>query len=83
MDDAKLRLHPHLRAQPGADAFIKSYSDQFLSDVLWSLVVVALIAPELILTTQTLWRIRSAKARHARAAVEVVSDSNSPDEPVH
>jgi uncharacterized membrane protein len=49
------------------DAFISSYSDQLLSDVLWSLVVVALIAPEAILTTQTLLRIRSAKARHAKA----------------
>jgi hypothetical protein len=49
------------------DAFM-TYSDQFLGDMLWGLVVVALIAPELILTTQTLWRIRSAKARHARAA---------------
>jgi uncharacterized membrane protein len=48
------------------DAFISSYSDQLLSDVLWSLVVVALIAPEAILTTQTLLRIRSAKARHAK-----------------
>ncbi|HZC37538.1 MAG TPA: DUF2306 domain-containing protein [Sphingomicrobium sp.] len=48
------------------DAFVKSYSDQFLSDMLWSLVVVAVIAPELILTTQTLLRIRIAKARHAR-----------------
>jgi uncharacterized membrane protein len=47
------------------DAFIKSYSDQFLSDMLWSLVVVALIAPELILTTQALLRIRNARARHA------------------
>jgi len=47
------------------DAFISSYSDQFLSDMLWSLVVVALIAPELILTAQTLLRIRNARARHA------------------
>jgi uncharacterized membrane protein len=46
------------------DAFISSYSDQLLSDVLWSLVVVALIAPETILTAQTLLRIRNAKARH-------------------
>ena len=46
------------------DAFISSYSDQLLSDMLWSLVVVALIAPETILTAQTLLRIRSAKARH-------------------
>jgi len=45
------------------DAFISSYSDQLLSDMLWSLVVVALIAPETILTAQTLLRIRSAKAR--------------------
>jgi uncharacterized membrane protein len=47
------------------DAFLKSYSDQFLSDMLWSLVVVALIAPELILTAQTLLRIRAARARQA------------------
>lgn len=50
------------------DAFMNTEDPQFLSDLLWSLVVLALIAPELILTTQTLWRIRSAKARHARAA---------------
>lgn len=49
------------------DRFISSYSDQLLSDVLWSLVVVALIAPEVILTTQTLLRIRSAKALHAKS----------------
>jgi uncharacterized membrane protein len=51
------------------DAFISSYSDQFLSDVLWGLVAIALIAPEIILTTQALWRIRTAKARAARAAL--------------
>ena len=50
------------------DAFISTYTDQGISDLLWSLVVVGLIAPELILTTQTLWRIRSARARLARAA---------------
>jgi len=50
------------------DAFIKSYSDQFLADMLWSLVILALIAPELILTAQTLLRIRNAKARHANAS---------------
>jgi hypothetical protein len=50
------------------DAFIQSYSDQFLSDMLWGLVAIGLVAPELILTTQTLWRIRSSKARHALAA---------------
>lgn len=50
------------------DAFIASYSDQFLGDMLWSLVVVAAIAPELILTAQTLWRVRRAKARHALSA---------------
>jgi uncharacterized membrane protein len=50
------------------DAFLKSYSDQFLSDMLWSLVVVAAIAPEVILTAQTLFRIRGAKARHAAQA---------------
>jgi len=50
------------------DAFVAHYSDQFLSDMLWSLVIVAVIAPEVILTGQTLLRIRSAKARHALAA---------------
>jgi uncharacterized membrane protein len=49
------------------DAFIAQYSDQFLSDMLWGLVIAALIAPEVILTAQTLLRIRNAKARHADA----------------
>lgn len=48
------------------DAFVSNYSDQALSDMLWGLVVIGALAPELILTTQALWRIRSAKARHAR-----------------
>jgi uncharacterized membrane protein len=55
------------------DAFISSYSDQGLSDLLWGLVAIGLIAPEFILTTQSLWRIRAAKARAARA-----SDAASP-----
>ena len=55
------------------DAFISSYSDQGLSDLLWGLVAIGLIAPEIILTTQSLWRIRAAKARAARA-----SDAASP-----
>ena len=50
------------------DFFIPSYSDQALSDMLWGLVVVAALAPELILTIQTLWMIRSAKARRAARA---------------
>lgn len=50
------------------DAFISHYSDQFLSDMLWGLVAIGLIAPEVILTSQTLWKVRSAKARAARAA---------------
>jgi uncharacterized membrane protein len=50
------------------DAFISSYSDQFLSDMLWGLVAIGLIAPEIILTTQTLLKVRSANARHALAA---------------
>src|SRR5438270_2938046 len=49
------------------DYFMPTESDQFLSDLLWSQVVVAALAPELILTTQTLWRVRSARARHAAA----------------
>lgn len=51
------------------DAFISHYSDQFLSDMLWSLVVVAIIAPEAILTAQVLLRIRNAKARHGKPVV--------------
>lgn len=50
------------------DYFLPEQTDQFLSDLLWSLVVAAIISPELILTTQTLWRIRTAKVRHAAAA---------------
>ena len=50
------------------DAFVSSYSDQVLSDMLWGLVAIGLAAPELILTTQTLWRIRTARARAARGA---------------
>jgi hypothetical protein len=51
------------------DTFVSSYSDQALSDILWGLVAIGLIAPEIILTTQALWRIRTAKARAARAAL--------------
>lgn len=50
------------------DAFIAHYSDQLLSDMLWSLTIVAVIAPEVILTSQTLMRIRGAKARQAKVA---------------
>jgi uncharacterized membrane protein len=50
------------------DAFIAHYSDQLLSDMLWSLTIVAVIAPEVILTAQTLLRIRGARARQAKVA---------------
>ena len=53
------------------DAFMSSYSDQFLSDMLWGLVVIGIISPELIITAQTLWKIRSAKARQVRAGEAV------------
>ena len=49
------------------DAFLTTESDQYLSDLLWSLVVVAVIAPEVIQTVQTLYRVRSARAKAARA----------------
>ena len=62
------------------DAFVKSYSDQFLSDMLWGLVAIGLVAPELILTTQTLWRIRSAKARQERAGATGTVKQLSPAE---
>ena len=54
------------------DAFMDTSDPQFLSDLLWPLTLVALIAPDLILTTQALWKIRSAKARHAAATAAVV-----------
>jgi len=44
------------------DAFMK-YSDQFLADMLWSLVATALIAPDIILTVQDITRIRRARAK--------------------
>ena len=40
------------------DAFVSSYSDQILSDMLWSLVVLGLVAPDVIMTGQTFWRLR-------------------------
>lgn len=43
------------------DFFLPEESDQFLSDLLWSLVVIAALAPELILTVQSLGRIRKAR----------------------
>jgi uncharacterized membrane protein len=45
------------------DLWMSSYSDQFLSDMLWGLVAIGLIAPEIILTSQALWRVQSARAR--------------------
>lgn len=53
------------------DAFFSTYSDQVLADGLWGLVAIGLVAPELILTSQTLMRIRNAKARHARGVAPV------------
>lgn len=51
------------------DAFLATESDQYLSDLLWGLVVLAVIAPEVIQTAQTLYKVRSAKAKAARAAI--------------
>jgi hypothetical protein len=51
------------------DAVLSSYSDQLLSDILWGLVVAAAVAPEVIQTAQTLYRVRSARAKAAGAAV--------------
>ena len=48
------------------DAWVSSYTDQGIADLLWALVVVAAISPELILTATALLRIRNAKARQAR-----------------
>jgi uncharacterized membrane protein len=54
------------------DAWIASYTDQGIADFLWSLIVAALIAPDVITTAQTLFRIRSAKARSARVRTEAL-----------
>jgi uncharacterized membrane protein len=54
------------------DVFVKSYSDQVLSDMLWGLVAIGLIAPEIILTTQTLWRIRFARSRAPHSGTSAV-----------
>ena len=62
------------------DAFLKSYSDQFLSDMLWGLVAVGLIAPEIILTSQTLWRIQTAKMRKAHVDVRPTPEQLTPAE---
>ncbi|HSQ99520.1 MAG TPA: DUF2306 domain-containing protein [Sphingomicrobium sp.] len=62
------------------DVFVKSYSDQFLSDMLWGLVAIGLVAPEIILTTQTLWRIRTAKMRKAETEVPSTLERLTPAE---
>ena len=59
------------------DTFISSYSELYLANMLWGLVAIGLIAPEIIVTTQALWRIRSAKAR-ARRAVTAGAGELSP-----
>lgn len=59
------------------DAFIATYSDQFLSDLLWSLVVIGAISPEVILTAQSLWKIRRAKTRHAKASTSGAAEAQA------
>lgn len=49
------------------DAFISNYTDQGIADLLWGLLIVAAISPEIIQTGQTLIRVRSARAKAARA----------------
>ena len=49
------------------DGFHIQISDQVLADMFWSLVMAALIVPDLILTTRELARI--ASRRRARGAV--------------
>jgi len=43
------------------DILVDHYSDQFLSDMLWGLIVVALIAPEAITTTSAMVRASARK----------------------
>jgi len=49
------------------DGFHIQLSDQALADVLWSLVIAALMVPDLVLTARELARI--ASRRRARGAV--------------
>lgn len=51
------------------DFFVPSYSDQALADMLWALVVLAAISPELILTFQALGRTRKRADRPTNLAV--------------
>lgn len=43
------------------DVFVNHYSDQFLSDMLWGLIVCALIAPEVIATVSAIARASARK----------------------
>jgi hypothetical protein len=43
------------------DVFVEHYSDQFLSDMLWALIVCALIAPEVISTVSAIARAAARK----------------------
>ena len=52
VDDAQLRLHPDLRPQPRAGRIHRLLHRPVPVDMLWSLVVVAVIAPEVILTAR-------------------------------
>ena len=56
------------------DAFITHYSDQLISDILWGMVVVAVIAPETVLTAQSLLRIRKAKERQALLGLQTLTE---------
>jgi uncharacterized membrane protein len=49
------------------DAVISHYTDQGIADLLWGLIVAAAISPEVILTGQTLIRVRMARSRAAEA----------------
>jgi uncharacterized membrane protein len=48
------------------DAFISHYTDQGIADMLWALVIAAAISPEVIQTAQTLFKVRSARAKAAK-----------------
>jgi hypothetical protein len=48
------------------DAWISSYTDQGIADLLWGMIIAAAIAPEVIQTGQTLIRVRIARAKAAR-----------------
>jgi len=61
LDDPQLWLHAGFRHQSHTRHLVRHYSDQFLSDMLWCLVIYAVIAPDAITTATAV--LRAAKRK--------------------